>query len=68
MNRELRVQSLEDAILDRNILSLPVLFKGSHAQCIEAARNVVNWRWKQDKNMLFQGYWVDHEGNCIYLT
>lgn len=50
-----------------NLLHLPVCFVGDWNECKAYAKEN-GWQWKINRNYLFDGYWVNENGDCLQPT
>jgi hypothetical protein len=67
MEKTIELRQLTLDLIDVPLLQRPVVFKGSDVQCsIYAAHK--GYKWKNDRNLLFKGYFVDTNGNCLMPT
>lgn len=46
-------------------LDLEVVFSGTLEEC-EAYALQHGWKFRQDKDMMFGGYYTKDDGNCLY--
>jgi hypothetical protein len=61
--RHLRLQATTDDVL---ISDLPIVFTGTTMACIKYATEQ-GYRWKSKPSMLFGGYYVNDDGNCLQV-
>lgn len=64
---ELRTLGKKEVCEDTLLLDLPVAFAGTAKECESFAMSK-GFTWKGQKTMLFGGYYVDKQGDCLIPT